>query len=108
VIDYLLAVMCNKTKQNKKFKTIWENLQSKQTNAWLENKESSSQKSKRAFLTTTVIRQLWVPYWGPQPTFVSIICMYVCMYVSRYVCMYIYVCMCVFFTNLFRGTYLIE
>ncbi len=38
VIDYLLAVLCNKTKP-KKFKTIWENLQLKQTNGWLENKE---------------------------------------------------------------------
>jgi hypothetical protein len=28
-------------------------------------------------------------------------------YVCMYVCMYVCVCVCVFFTNLFRGTYLI-
>jgi hypothetical protein len=65
----------------------------KQTNGWLENKERVESEIKRAFFTTTVIRQLWVPYWGLQPTFASIVCMYVCMYV----CM----CVCVCFSQIF-------
>ncbi len=73
LITYWLAVLCNKTKQ-KKSKTIWENLQLKQTNGWLEHKERVESEIKGAFSTTTVIRQLWVPYWGLQPTFVSIMC----------------------------------
>ncbi len=92
LITYWLccAAQQNKTKNSK---TIWENLQLKQTNGWLENKERVESEIKRAFFTTTVIRQLWVPYWGLQPTFASIVCMYVCMYV----CM----CVCVCFSQIF-------
>jgi hypothetical protein len=78
-------VQQNRTKNSKQFEKIcnW----SKQMVDWKIKKELS-QRSKRAFFTTTVIRQLWVPYWGLQPTFASIECMYVCMCVC--------VCVCVF------------
>ncbi len=91
VIDYLLAGCAVQQNKTKKIKTIWENLQLKQTNGWLEHKERVESEIKGAFSTTTVIRQLWVPYWGLQPTFVSIICMYVCMCV----------CVCVRFSQIF-------
>ncbi len=91
VIDYLLAGCAVQQNKTKKIKTIWENLQLKQTNGWLEHKERVESEIKGAFSTTTVIRQLWVPYWGLQPTFASIICMYVCMCV----------CVCVRFSQIF-------
>lgn len=77
-------VQQNKTKNSKQFEKIY-NWSKQMVDCKI--KKELSQKSKRAFLTTTVIRQLWVPLLGGlQPTFASIECMYLCMYM--------YVCVC--------------
>jgi hypothetical protein len=84
------------TKQNKKFKTIWENLQLKQTNGWLENKERVESVIKKSFFHNNGHQTTMSSFTGAyNPHLRALnVCIYVC----------IHMCVCVFFTSLFRGT----
>jgi hypothetical protein len=95
VIDYLLAVLCCATKQNKKNQKQFEKIYnwSKQMVDWNIKKELS-QKSKELF-----------PRQRSSDNYEFLTGAYNPHLQASYVCMY--VCMCAFFTNLFRGTYLI-